>query len=448
MTWLFPETLNLLGHCERMGACTLLDIMSTPISPLPGSGGEGGVTGDQMLSELPDNKFLDLIFTEQDRLGLDYVEEARKRHAVVLPFLCRIAEDRKNYQAEGTRFWAVVHAVYILGILGDMKAFAALLAASRLSSIFDIDWIWDALPECYSRLGKEAIPRLMEQVEENKEEEVLAVDSELSGLWNLWDDHPDERTRIEDFALQLMNDPQTHPEIRADLIVSLAQIGREDLKPLFAEFFDRGEVDLNTMASSEVDYFFKRSPSSPGEPYDLEGFYSVEEIEKRQQRWKEEAEEQTEKNFKQQLLRNYSQIPRNAPCPCGSGKKYKKCHLPWAEEEELRLEEEEEKEEEQRVRIEAITNERMNEMEIRQFLARKQQTHLFAEIKEKALEAVRATDRELRHHGLEFYFQPVLSRITFQSEKEEEEFLDLILEYFNAIAIQMEDAPKDKNSFH
>ncbi len=401
-----------------------------------------------MLSELPDDKFLDLIFTEEDLLGLDYTEEARKRHAVVLPFLCRILEERKNYQAEGTRFWAVVHAVYILGILGDMKAFDALLSASRFSNIFDIDWLWDALPECYSRLGKEAIPRLMEQVEENKEEEVLAVENEISGLWNLWNHYPDEKTNIEDFFLQLIKGPQTHPEIRADLMVALAQIGREDLKPPFAEFFDRGEVDLNTMSPADVDYFLKRSPDFPGQLYDLEGFYSTGEIEKRQQRWKEESSREKEENFEQQLLKNCSQVPRNAPCPCGSGKKYKKCHLPWVEEQELRLQEEEEKEEDQRVQIEAITNERMNEMEIRQFLARKKQTHLFAEIKDKALEAVRATERELRHHGLDFYFQLVLSRITFQSEEEEEEFMDLVLEYFNAIAIQMEDAPKDKNSFH
>lgn len=401
-----------------------------------------------MLSELPDDKFLDLIFTEEDRLGLDYIEEARKRHAVVLPFLCRILEERKNYQAEGTRFWAVVHAVYILGILGDMKAFDALLASSRFSNIFDIDWIWEALPECYSRLGKEAISRLMRHIEENKEEEALAVGSELSGLWNLWDAYPDERTRIEDFAVRLIKNPEAHPEIRADLISALAEIGRGDLKSVFAEFFDRGEVDLNTLSWNDIDFFLKHSPKPPGDSYDLEGFYSAESIEERQQRWKKEAAKETEENFEQQILKNYSLIPRNDPCPCGSGKKYKKCHLRWAEEQHLRLQKEQEEEEEQQIRFQAMSVERMQEMEIRQFLAGKKQTHLFAELKAKALEAARATERELERNGLDFYFQPVLSRISFESDEEDEEFWDLILEYFNAIAIQMEDAPKNNNSFH
>lgn len=30
---------------------------------------------------------------------------------------------------------------------------------------------------------------------------------------------------------------------------------------------------------------------------------------------------------KQQMLRNPPRVRRNEPCPCGSGKKFKKCHM-------------------------------------------------------------------------------------------------------------------------
>ena len=43
-----------------------------------------------------------------------------------------------------------------------MKAFEAILSASQLGNIFEIDWTWEALPECYLRLGKEAIPQAHE----------------------------------------------------------------------------------------------------------------------------------------------------------------------------------------------------------------------------------------------------------------------------------------------
>jgi hypothetical protein len=401
-----------------------------------------------MFADLSDEKFLDLIFTEEDRLGMDYIEEAKKRRNVVIPFLTRVLQERKNYQAEGKKFWAIVHAIYILGILGDIKAFDALLSASQFGNLFDIDWTWEALPECYLRLGKEAIPRLMEFIEESKESESLAVSSELTGLWNFWEAYPEEKKRIEDFALKIIKDPDTHPEVRADLIASLAEIGRKDLNPFFDELFERGEVDLDTVNGDDLDYFLNHEPMLPGHHDDLEGFYAVENIKKRQQRWKEEAQKEEQDHFEEQILKNLNQISRNAPCPCGSGKKFKKCHLLWAEEEQRRRAEEEDKEDEYLVTRRTISAERIAEMEIRQFLARKNQTALFAEIKAKALEAAKTPDREFQHRGYEKYFEPIFSKINFEGKKDFENFLAPLLEYFDAVATQLVDAPKDKNSIH
>jgi hypothetical protein len=401
-----------------------------------------------MFADLSDEKFLDLIFTEEDRLGMDYIEEAKKRRNVVIPFLTRVLQERKNYQAEGKKFWAIVHAIYILGILGDIKAFDALLSASQFGNLFDIDWTWEALPECYLRLGKEAIPRLMEFIEESKESESLAVSSELTGLWNFWEAYPEEKKRIEDFALKIIKDPDTHPEVRADLIASLAEIGRKDLNPFFDELFERGEVDLDTVNGDDLDYFLNHEPMLPGHHDDLEGFYAVENIKKRQQRWKEEAQKEEQDHFEEQILKNLNQISRNAPCPCGSGKKFKKCHLLWAEEEQRRRAEEEDKEDEYLVTRRTISAERIAEMEIRQFLARKNQTALFAEIKAKALEAAKTPDREFQHRGYEKYFEPIFSKINFEGKKDFENFLAPFLEYFDAVATQLVDAPKDKNSIH
>ncbi len=401
-----------------------------------------------MFADLSDEKFLDLIFTEEDRLGMDYIEEAKKRRNVVIPFLTRVLQERKSYQAEGKKFWAIVHAIYILGILGDIKAFDALLSASQFGNLFDIDWTWEALPECYQRLGKEAIPRLMEFIEESKESESLAVSSELTGLWNFWEAYPEEKKRIEDFALKIIKDPDTHPEVRADLLASLAEIGRKDLNPFFDELFERGEVDLDTVNGDDLDYFLNHEPMLPGHHDDLEGFYAVENIKKRQQRWKEEAQKEEQDHFEEQILKNLNQISRNAPCPCGSGKKFKKCHLLWAEEEQRRRAEEEDKEDEYLVTRRTISAERIAEMEIRQFLARKNQTALFAEIKAKALEAAKTPDRKFQHRGYEKYFVPIFSKINFEGKKDFENFLAPFLEYFDAVATQLVDAPKDKNSIH
>ena len=73
-----------------------------------------------------------------------------------------------------------------------------------------------------------------------------------------------------------------------------------------------------------------------GDPW---GFYSPERIEARQKRWAEEDEQGRGQDELLDLdaydnclpsepyVRDVPKIGRNDPCPCGSGRKYKKCCL-------------------------------------------------------------------------------------------------------------------------
>ena len=118
-----------------------------------------------MYQDLSDKEFLQLIFTSEDRLGMDYIQEAKIRRAVVVPFLRDVLSKESNYRFKDRRFWGVIHATHILGILGDISALSALLGASKFSHTYEIDWIWDAVPECYCRLGRDVIPRLRSHIE-------------------------------------------------------------------------------------------------------------------------------------------------------------------------------------------------------------------------------------------------------------------------------------------
>ena len=94
-----------------------------------------------MYQNLSDKEFLGLIFTSERRLGMDYVEEAKTRRLVVIPFLRDVLTKESNYHFEDKRFWGVVHAVHILGILGDSRAFEAFISANKFSHKHAIDWI-------------------------------------------------------------------------------------------------------------------------------------------------------------------------------------------------------------------------------------------------------------------------------------------------------------------
>ena len=208
-------------------------------------------------SKLTDKDYLELIFLMEDRLGLDYIEEAKKRHENIVPLLSDILRDNKNYRQTGSRSWGVVHAVHILGILGDQRAMDALLAASENAEKYDIDWIWDALPECYLRIGPPAIPKLKAYIKKNKSMEKASVLSEVSGLWNIWSIYQRSQKEIEDFFLDIIKSSSRYYELRTHLIMDFAEIKRHDLRPLFEECFESGEIDLNVATLKDLEFFFE-----------------------------------------------------------------------------------------------------------------------------------------------------------------------------------------------
>jgi hypothetical protein len=401
-----------------------------------------------MYKDLSDPEFFDLIFSAGDRLGMDFVEEAQRRRETLIPFLGKTLKKEKNYEEEGSGFWGVIHAVHLLGILRDPRSFDGFLSASRFSDAYDLDWIWEALPECYFRLGKEAIPLLMDYIERERYSKAFATSNEIQALWNFWEAHPEERERIEDFLLQVLKDPDVEETLRADLIGDFVELGRRDLKPLFEGFFDRGQVDLDTLSREDLDFFLNRGYSFPGHHYDLEKFYRPEEIERRRKRWAEEKEASEKEEDETYILDNFDRIPRNDPCPCGSGKKFKKCHLAWAEEENRRAREEEQKEEGFGFSRNAILGERRAETQLRQFLAKKDLTPLFAELKTRILEAVKAPQEDFIRNGLNFYIGSVLSRVPFRSEEEAKDFGTQLMAYYSALLHQFTGYPEDQNSIH
>jgi len=398
---------------------------------------------------LTDKELVDLIFQMEDRLDTTYLTEVKYRSQSLLPLLCDIGKKEKYYRMDSIDGWGIVHAVYILGILADHRAMDAFLAASIFAEKHDIDWIWDALPECYLRIGPTAIPELKTCIEKDSTRDELTVSSEIYGLWNIWDVYPDTRKEIEDFFLEIIKSTSENCELKTNLIGDFAMIKRRDLRPLFEEYFENGEVDLTTLSRSDLDAFYDDYNGLPGFRFDLEAFYSPEEVAIRQQRWESEKEEEYQQDdIEEFILENFSKIGRNESCPCNSGKKFKKCHLQWAEEElnKVRIEKNIEEEEENYGQL--IFIERHYESILRRFLASKGKAAIFNEMKEKIVEVIKMPQDELRVQGVFSYLNPFLTRIEFQSQKELKEFMGIWTEYHNALAGQYIGHPKNGKQLH
>jgi hypothetical protein len=120
---------------------------------------------------------------------------------------------------------------------------------------------------------------------------------------------------------------------------AIAALGMSELKLLVKKAFDRGLIDSDVLRFDYFEKDLRRGIEHPGEarrPGDhryalfgdtideLSGWYCfTEQYREDQERWR--RQEETKRVRGQRLEKPIKHVGRNDPCPCGSGKKFKKC---------------------------------------------------------------------------------------------------------------------------
>jgi hypothetical protein len=122
---------------------------------------------------------------------------------------------------------------------------------------------------------------------------------------------------------------------------AIAMLGLSDLKILVKKAFDRGLIDSHVLGFEHFEQDLRRGVERLGEPWcpedreyalfgdtieELSGWYCfTEQYREDQERWRRQAEANRARS--QRLENPFKGVGRNDPCPCGSGKKFKKCCL-------------------------------------------------------------------------------------------------------------------------
>ena len=122
---------------------------------------------------------------------------------------------------------------------------------------------------------------------------------------------------------------------------AIAMLGMSDLKPLVKKAFDRGFIDSHVLGFEHFEQDLSRGMEHPDEPWrpddrdstlfgdtveELSGWYCfTEQYRADQERWLRQAAVNYSRS--QRLENPFKSVGRNDPCPCGSGKKFKKCCL-------------------------------------------------------------------------------------------------------------------------
>ena len=292
--------------------------------------------------EFSDDELTGLLFTEEDRLPREAVDEFIRRREKMIPFLEKIVSDQFNWTRDVPKWWAVVHATFILGAIGTESTVIPLLCALRWADAFDCDWVTEAMPAIFGRIGPAAIAPL-KAMAADKTNGCFTRSMAMEGLGLTAWRNPGTKKETGAFIYSIFSDEKNDLEVQQSAGNALLDLGcaqyQEHLLAFGRQEKERKIHDRFYSAhffDDDVEKALKTGGKDMG-GYDRDwlSFYDEDEIRKRQERWEEEERRSTpEENEPARLVASGSEpyvrqtyTGRNDPCPCGGGKKYKKCCL-------------------------------------------------------------------------------------------------------------------------
>ena len=318
---------------------------------------------------MSDTQLFDLLKTRNDTLSLQAVEECVRRQDTMAPKLCAYLNDDTHWEEDGEvgDWWALIHCVFILGKIPGAPAAAALLKAMDRQAADPDGEMWEWLdsywPALLANKMEFAIGPLRQMAENAALPAPLRYDALECLLFHAFEDDPQQLENTIDLVAKIVRSIPTADDSRylcANLLLDFPRSRhRELLNGLAREQHITGE---NYFSANDVKQAFTRGDYPEwirfSNPW---WFYQPGQIARRQLQWREDdamlqglddddeldfatddldefdedvfdqdffdGDDYGKPMFAQPLVREAPKVGRNDPCPCGSGKKYKKCCL-------------------------------------------------------------------------------------------------------------------------
>jgi HEAT repeat protein len=206
--------------------------------------------------------------------------------------------------AGSNEVWVPLHAWRALGQLGDPRAIEPLIG--MFDALCNDDWALEELPQALGMIGKTAISHLTAFLNDNSHSE-FARGMAIGALEEIAKRDPSTRNDVVGIITHYLDDPDPKATgLNGTAVNALITLeARESIETL-RRLYKSGTVDLfacGDVEDVEIELGLRTQRSSPRP--DLAQVYGLTK--------QDDAKRQ--------------KIGRNDPCPCGSGKKYKKCCL-------------------------------------------------------------------------------------------------------------------------
>ncbi len=316
---------------------------------------------DETLVALSSEELLELLTCDEDRVPRNLIDECVHRGDAFVPYLDHMLQHHPwQDDTSDEAWWRLLHAAMILGGMPTEAAGLLLASHMRAMSVHDDENLQEWLSSDWPALFRNKPPGVLAQVRaivedrslkwyarSNAIDAMLAMEQQcgaaefeeaLDRLASMAQDKSDDH----DFRLFSANALLDFPQPRHRAL--LEALAKQQSGQKFGAVFLMSDVADAYAAAQDP----PRSQLHRKDPWQ---FYDPQAITQRQERWAKENREALERqarlNSEQEqggddysndgdgdyghtetYVRPTPKIGRNDPCPCGSGKKYKKCCLP------------------------------------------------------------------------------------------------------------------------
>ncbi len=297
---------------------------------------------DDELSAMDEFTLMTVVTSSDDVLPFQVVTECASRKDAMVPLLRRHLENDSHWgdEVDESDWWGLLHAIFILGLIPGEASAQSLLDAFRRTTFDEndnlSDWLssyWPAL--CRDKMEFTTAP--LQQIAENSDmywyARCQAVDCVLAAAA---EKGTAALEKAIDWLAAMCGDAAEDPEFRVIAGNSLLDFPRERHREVMEALVDLQEPDsmiANAFTRDDIQHSLDSGDCPEWQRFDNPWqFYDPDEIERRQERWLREARDLEPDSYDlieggpgQPYLREQTKIGRNEPCPCGSGKKFKKC---------------------------------------------------------------------------------------------------------------------------
>ena len=248
----------------------------------------------------------------------DYVAEfglGRENLAALACMVCDAALNRAD--TDSSEVWAPMHAWRALGQLGVQEAVAPLLGFLRTSEYDEA--VSEELPVVFGMIGPAAVPHIAAFLSDRSNPTSPAATA-IAGLKEIVARHPECRDDCVGILARVLEpDAEADPVVNGFAVWALIDLAAVEAIDAMRAAFRRKAVDLSLVGDEEdveIALGLRRRRTTPAPSYHIlpPGWL-----------------DQPDAGGIQPGTRVSPQggkVGRNDPCPCGSGKKYKKCCLP------------------------------------------------------------------------------------------------------------------------